>query len=363
MKLGCAAMICSFGVLSFALTAIGGDFTYAIYGDTITVTGYTGTGTDVTIPSHIQGLPVTAVASSAFSWNARLTSISIPDTVVDLGGSYAFAGCSNLTSMRIPDSVTVIWDQEFLWCTGLTNVVIGNGVTRIDYAAFAGCTNLKNAAIGANVTSLGTYAFYNCASLTTIAVPNLVQAVPQWVFGDCHALTNITLGPSVRALGNCCFAYCGSLENIVIPNMVTNMGVDTFAGCTRLSALYFWGDAPPLGDSDNLFINVPQSQPTIYYVPGTAGWSSTFADRPTAPWLLPYPIILSSAANFGIQSNGFGFIISWATNSQVAIDAATRLDSPTWMPVSTNALTGGTNYFTDPAWKQHAARFYRIRAL
>jgi len=37
---------------------------------------------------------------------------------------------------------------------------------------------------------------------------------------------------------------------------------------------------------------------TVYYLPGTTGWSTTFGGRPTAPWLLPNPLILNNGSGF-----------------------------------------------------------------
>jgi hypothetical protein len=101
---------------------------------------------------------------------------------------------------------------------------------------------------------------------------------------------------------------------------------------------------------------------TVYYVPGTTGWGRTFAGRPTAPWSLPYPLILTSGPEFGVQTNGFGFIISWATNLSVVVEACTNLINPAWFPVGTNTLSNGSSYFSDPEWTNRPARFYRLRS-
>jgi hypothetical protein len=90
------------------------------------------------------------------------------------------------------------------------------------------------------------------------------------------------------------------------------------------------------------------------------GWSSTFAGIPTAQWSLPYPLILQNGPGFGIQSNQFGFTVSWATNLSVVVEASTNLASPGWQPLQTNTLTNGSFYFSDPNWTNFPGRFYRI---
>jgi len=98
------------------------------------------------------------------------------------------------------------------------------------------------------------------------------------------------------------------------------------------------------------------------YLPGTSGWGSTFACVPTAFWFLPNPLILNNVLSFGVQSNKFGFTISWATNASVVVEACTDLANPTWSSVGTNALTNGSGYFSDPQWTNYPARFYRLRS-
>jgi hypothetical protein len=122
-------------------------------------------------------------------------------------------------------------------------------------------------------------------------------------------------------------------------------------------AVYFLGDAPTLANSA-----FGGTGATIYYLPGTSGWASPWDGRPTALWSLPYPLILNNSPSFGVQSNGFGFIISWATNIPVVVEACTNLAGPLWSPVGTNTLTDGSSYFSDPEWTNYPARFYRLRS-
>lgn len=101
---------------------------------------------------------------------------------------------------------------------------------------------------------------------------------------------------------------------------------------------------------------------TAYYLPGTKGWSNTFACIPTALWVLPYPVLLNTGPGFGVGTNGFGFTISWATNRAVVVQACTNLAKPAWLALQSNTTSNGVSYFSDPAWATYPARFYRIRS-
>lgn len=96
------------------------------------LTGYTGSGGNVTIPSSV-------------------TSI----------GEWAFSDCTNLTGMTIPNSVTKIGYGAFYGCKNLKSVTIPTSVTKIDYWAFSGCSSLTSVSLPNSVAEIGNAAFFN----------------------------------------------------------------------------------------------------------------------------------------------------------------------------------------------------------
>jgi len=86
--------------------------------ETITITGYTGSGGAVTIPSTTNGLPVTSI------------------------GDGAFYDCIRMTNITIPSSVTPIGASAFFYCTSLTAVYfLGNSLPDADSSVFSGGNN------------------------------------------------------------------------------------------------------------------------------------------------------------------------------------------------------------------------------
>jgi hypothetical protein len=330
----------TFGGLPTAPWWLPVPYNYTTNNGSVNITGYTGSGDVMTIPSTIIGLPVTSIGTNSFN------------------------NCTNLTNVTIPNSVTSIGDYAFSHCTSLTNVIIGNNVTSIGDYAFSYCTSLTNVIIGNSVTSIGDYAFYYCTFLPSVTIPNCVTSIGDSAFDTCGRLSSITIGNSVTSIGDHAFAGCAfagrGLTSVTIPGSVTHIGDYAFWYCTKLTGVYFQGNAPSLGISASYtFYGDPA---TIYYLPGTTGWSSTFGGRPTALWFLPNPMVLNFEPNFGVHTNCFGFTISWATNIPVVVEACTNLANRIWFPVGTNTLTAGTSYFSDPQWTNYPGRFYRLRS-
>ena len=182
----------------------------------------------------------------------------------------------------------------------------------------------------------------------------VAYAGPPWVV---TIPTNIN-GLTVTTIGEYAFNDLTNLTSVTIPDSVTSIGSSAFRACISLTEVYFQGNSPTPTNDSTVFSSDPA---TVYYLPGTTGWGAMFDGLPTAPWFLPNPLILNREPNFGVQPGGFGFIISWATNVSVVVEAATDLANPVWIPVSTNTLTGGTNYFSDPQWTNYPRRFYHVR--
>ena len=67
----------------------------------VTITDYTGTATEITIPDKIGDMPVTAIGHYAFS-HRSLTSIIIPKSVTSIS-STAFYLCENLANITVDE--------------------------------------------------------------------------------------------------------------------------------------------------------------------------------------------------------------------------------------------------------------------
>jgi hypothetical protein len=166
----------------------------------------------------------------------------------------------------------------------------------------------------------------------------------------------------VTSIGDFAFFSCWCLTSLTIPGSVTNIGGYVFASCFSLQNTYFQGNAPSVdgvaGSVDDTVFSGESG--TVYYLPGTTGWDTTFGGWPTAMAYQPQPRILDSSYGLGGHGNSFNFTIAWGTNADIVVEASTNL--VIWDAVATNTLSSGTNYFSDPQWMNYPQRYYRVRS-
>ena len=208
------------------------SFSYTISDGAVTITGFHGTETDVSIPMTIEGLPVTTIGESAFERCSSIVSVTIPNTVTSILLA-AFAECPNLVNIEIPDSVLLIDDLAFVACNALEHIEIPGSVTRIGLCAISECAALKSIVIGDGEMTIDDYAFGYNPSLTSIHLPYGLTRLGEGLFSDCSSLETLTIPNSVTYISPYSLSYCG-IKSIVIPDSVEYIEIGAFSGCASL---------------------------------------------------------------------------------------------------------------------------------
>ena len=177
----------------------------------------------------------------------RLTEVSLPNGLVNIGGGYAFAYCNNLESITIPDTVTEMGSGVFEACRNLKKVVLSNALTVVPSYAFENCENLESIYMPDSVTEIGEYAFYQCAALEKIAFSESLTTIGEMAFGECSKISSIRLPNSVKVIENQAFYECTGLKSLTLSTNLVSIGDCAFQD-NCLSTVYIPGDHVRVGD-------------------------------------------------------------------------------------------------------------------
>ncbi len=260
-------------VRSYALPDGSGNLYYN--SETGWITGADETVKNVLIPAQIDGVTIVGIDPYVFASrrsytvdeNTTLTSVSIPNTVVEIGES-AFEQCTALSTLRFaPGSkLTTIGKRAFSQCSSITSLTIPDSARNIGDGAFGGLENLKyltmsgevdgsawlgdywhtldtltltgtyvlggttgenddyswtsvpagrnarKVILSEGITKIGDYAFSGCQGIEQVVLPSGLQSIGTRAFRDCHGLTKVNIPDGIQSLGEGCFEDCGKLQ-------------------------------------------------------------------------------------------------------------------------------------------------------
>ena len=212
---------------AFEDLTISAQFQYTVDDTGATVTGYTGQGGTVEIPSVLGGKPVVAIGNNAFQMpnleiRTDITAVILPEGLQSIGRS-AFWGCAGITSLEIPDSVTEIGWAAFETCENLTSVTLPKNLTQISDSLFHNCP-LTEIDLPQGITRIGDYAFRD-TGLTAIVIPEGTLSIGKCAFEGCSELSAVTIPASVTEVGECAFANCPKLAPLdeILPEKLTKV--------------------------------------------------------------------------------------------------------------------------------------------
>ena len=275
----------SYGDISSTGTDSAGNemtvWTYTVNDDNATITGYNGNAGIVSVPSNLDGHPVTAIGDSAFANNKKVVRVIVPEGVTSIG-IYAFSGCVTLENLTLPDSLTSMgelmientaissitipknvsncggydYNGPLANCKPLTSVVFAEGMTSIpayicasrDYTSYVSSVTIPSSA-----TRIGHYAFYNCSRLVMDTIPEGISTIGERSFYGCASIDRMTLPATVSAIGASAFASCTGMESVTILSnskvgFSVEIGSSAFSDCTSLLAISLSGNVNTLGN-------------------------------------------------------------------------------------------------------------------
>ena len=103
-------------------------------------------------------------------------------------------GPGNITKISIVGKNLTSIDNHFLFHhIRLTSVTIPHSVIHIGDFYLSKCTSIVSGMIPSNVISIGMFLFSNCNNLTTVIIPDSVTSIGLFPFDNCPILTSVTM--------------------------------------------------------------------------------------------------------------------------------------------------------------------------
>ena len=205
-----------------------GPYEYTINEDGfVTIEHYSGKEIEVSFPAEINGHPVKYIGSDDIIFSTSLmqfeiTSIVIPDGVIGIG-DFAFASCESLAEISIPETVVKIGGNAFFRTPWLAAQQEEKPIVIVNHNLIDGTTASGNVTVPNDVRFIAGKAFHY-SDLTSITIPESVTEIGDDAFWNCKQLQTISLSEGLEHIGDTAFAMCYALKKINIPKSVTSIG-------------------------------------------------------------------------------------------------------------------------------------------
>lgn len=264
------------------------------------LTGYTGSGGDITLPDTVTG-----IRDSVFSGNLSITSVTIPASVVSIGAG-AFSGCSNLYHASVPSSVVNMGNGVFSGCTSLSDLQFSASVGMIPDMTFYGCASLPAITIPSTVSSIGGSAFENCSLISTIDIPAAVSSISDTAFSGCGNLSSVNVDPgnsTYSSYDGCVYNktqttlyYCPEGKyGIKLPTSVTTLSYASMNRCIGITDVDLPSGAASI--ENNVFSNSGVESITIPKSVTSIGTQSSWTPQ------MIYTYSGSAGEKFAVSNN------------------------------------------------------------
>lgn len=224
------ALTLVFSVFCFSAAAAekrSGDYGYTVLKDgTVQIVKYYGKAAQLTVPSKLDGKPVSAIGDGAF-YCGGFTKVIVPNTVQKIG-SEAFASCQELLEVTIGNNVTSIGDSAFSNCQSLKKATLPSKLKKIPDGLFSQCYELETVNFPSGLTEIGFGAFY-MTDITAAPLPNTVKVIGEEAFSWAQKLKSVNLPEGLTEISNRAFSGT-TLESVKLPSTIKRIGLGAFSG-------------------------------------------------------------------------------------------------------------------------------------
>lgn len=258
---------------------------------TITITKYQGSEKKISIPSQINGYPVTILGHSVFADLSHIEVVDLPETLEKIL-DYTFSYCEKLQSIHFPSSLKSIGKRAFQHCTSLDDLLLPEGLSSFNNECFRLCTSLKRVYFPKSLVGMGENAFTDCTDLEEVTthpdfvfrdrnhfsgckklwnhqgvvvinekylgvygnfkeldIPEGILELPPLLCAEHRWLTRVSLPSTLRLLGGGAFQDCVKLSQVNFPQTLKILPFSCFQNCNSLKKIELPADLEEIQSS------------------------------------------------------------------------------------------------------------------
>ncbi len=181
---------------------------------------------DIAIPMAVEGVIVRQIAPALFNYRS-LTSVDLPDTVVEIG-AYAFDG-NDLTHVSLPRDLEIIHTYAFARNDNLTSIEFGESLREVHEYAFWRA-DPDEISLPSGIEYIGRSAFSNTlgAGPGLVEVTGSVRVIERGAFAQ-NRISTLILHEGVELLMTGAFSW-NLLTSVVLPSSVISVHRSVFWG-------------------------------------------------------------------------------------------------------------------------------------
>ena len=182
------------------------------------------------IPEEIMGIRINGIARRAFENETGLVQVILPDGISKIDES-AFEGCTNLREItNLSEDVHIGADafKNTALFSGQRIEYLGHALIRVEHS-FSGILKIEE-----GTTSIADCALQGCAKLEEVLFPSDLRIIGRAAFEGCVKLKRIRLPQSLQKIEASAFQDCEKLTELVLPQKMDTIGERAFAGCRAL---------------------------------------------------------------------------------------------------------------------------------
>ena len=226
-----------------------GTLTFEIHDQEAWLTSYSGEDISISIPSEIDGYPLTRICRGAIQSAYSLRELTIPEGVTSLEHS-AVSYVSDLQVLTLPSTLENIGRAPIESAESLEKIIVNgkskavcdkdgvlfsaDGKTLICYPESKG----RFYTVPEGTEKIAYHAFYE-ADLFEVKFPETLERIDNFAFQGCHSLNELVLPDSLERIGTGAFSTgliisdeeeAGLIDVVRIGTKVSDIGLEAFSG-------------------------------------------------------------------------------------------------------------------------------------